>query len=276
MFKLIVIYIIWVICSIYLVRGIGARIQEDAFTRIHPVIEFVYPITTPVEVGAQNVHDSTVRKALWNKYHTLVGELSKMDTTITNLSMYLRNYAVKNITLLRPHCTEQQYNTVYRVLRDILRIKATIVDTSDHKHDEIDIYSAVFYKYKVLKLDWSPFISQIIDCVDPEDNMLVCVTGRVSRYLSVFDGMVDGYLGQTEITEELLYQDAINRTKVLLDNYLDKNPQHKDIYNDEGTEEEEKQLSTFLTNIRYRILKKLIQEYPTLETAKLQVLTDAI
>ena len=111
-------------------------------------------------------------------------------------------------------------------------------------HNVLEIFSVVYDKFKELRLDPKIFTDMIDDCY--EDNEPVCLTGRISRYISVFEGIVDGYLGESEMTDEIEFQYVLNKTKVLLDYYFEKNPRFKNIYNNGGSKEEEEKLSKFL------------------------------
>lgn len=254
-----VIIIIWILCTIFLIRSFRGNIMPD--TEMFPIPRVIGYVDMPHAIvaggggNAQNVHDSNVREIIWNKYNRLA-------STITTNILELRK-DIHNTSIFQPHCTPAQYTKILSVINNI-KHDNTIIDNNNVRHYEIDIYSYVFHKYKSLNIDWSAFIGQMVDCVD-EDGSFMCITGRVSRYISVFEGLdlpsADEYLSKTEITSDLLYQDAINRTQILLEDYMNKNEELKRVYNGQGSEEEEERLEVFLTKIRKRIKNKLLKEY---------------
>ena len=215
-------YVILIVVMIIHFMMVKIELERPPFNnRIHIIHLPLFEINLENLAGNQNVHDSQVREKLWKKYNHLYNEVKEKynrDDWLVIIKRNARYYLA---------------NTPF----DNVMTEELIFDTDNVSHYELEIFSVVYDKFKELRLDPKIFTDMIDDCY--EDNEPVCLTGRISRYISVFEGIVDGYLGESEMTDEIEFQYVLNKTKVLLDYYFEKNPRFKNIYNNCGSKEEE-------------------------------------
>ena len=270
---MIIVIIIWIICSLYLYRKMREPLVTLNYTHIpevdRPVInlaDIVGAMGRMENPAAQNVHDGNVRKALWTKYHRLLTEMPTDRTNIIKAGM-------ASLKDFKPLVDAKKYEAMEQVI-DNFKNNNTVVDTAGASHKESEIYSVCYHKYKALNLPLTTFVDQIADCV--ENGHLLCITGRISRYIGVFEGLTEGYLGETELTEELIFQEALNKANAILRQFLEDNKEFRDLYQAQGTLEEEAKLNEFLDLIRQRIYRTIHAEYPTLKAEKLAEIISAI
>ncbi len=269
----IIFIIIWVILTIYLL--VTKETTTYTVAAAAPLMEDIAVVLTRVpdniviNTGAQNVHDSNVRKELWAKYDRLSADVLK-----TNTMKNLRRVALTSPVECRALTTVEKYDKMIKVVNN-LKVNNTITNTRGDRQKEGDIYAVVYHKFKELKLPLNIFTDQIADCVD-EDGDLLCITGRVSRYIGVFEGLTEDYLGHTEMTAEIMFQYALNRAHAILQQFLSENPEFQRVYAAQGTIEEERQLNEFLDVTRGSIHRQLNQEFPTLGNQRINEILEAI
>jgi len=194
-----------------------------------PRIFYIIPIMPMPEFGDdENVHHTAIRESLWNKYYKLCEEkFPKYEyEAVSLLSKYIEDFNEK------------------------------ILDTRGNLHTEIEVFINVYSKYKQLNLDEKFMIDTLKEAAE------VCLTGRVSRYIAIFEGIAEGYLGESEMTEELYFQMALHKSKDILNNLLG---EYKDIYYNGGTEEEELALEKHLDKLKKRAKNILLKEFPKLK-----------
>ena len=79
---------------------------------------------------------------------------------------------------------------------------------------ELEIFSVVWHHVIKNKIGPETVKLQLKECVD------VCLMGRVARYIGLFDSIVPGYLGETPVTETILFQEALRAVQVILNDNL--------------------------------------------------------
>lgn len=219
--------------------------------------------------GRQNVHDSNVQDHIWKKYDRLVEENKKPLH-----ELYIA--AKKSPNILKRHTTPLQYRNIEKVIKNMFANNNLVVRSFHNPYNEKDIYAHVFDRYNSLAIDWSPFITQIADCVD-EDGFLYCLTGRVTRYMSVFEGMTDNYLGKPEVTEPILFQSALNRTSILINEMFELEPEMDKLYNTTNiTSSDEIRLLEFLETVKSRLNRRLINEFPDLKINRIAEIVNSL
>ena len=183
-----VIFIIWLLITIYVV-----------FLYMTPVKNTVYIIPIYIEdigtTDAQNTHDPIVRKALWDKF-------DMMDTTdVEKHGEHIKYYI------------EKTNNPQLIELLKVINTENTILKCNGESVSEKIVFYTVWAEFLRQKLDLNILIGQMLDCY--EDGEMVCINGRVARYISAFEGVVEGELGKSEVTEKILFQQALNETQKL-------------------------------------------------------------
>lgn len=182
-----------------------------------------------IDPGEENVHDTNVRGELWRKYKRMVHEATSEPKTYEATSFLYKHF---------PGFVNSQ-----------------IVDDVGQLHWELDIFIAVYTQFVGAGLDLEILRATVAESAE------VCVAGRVARYIAVFEGLVPGYLGETELTREIAFQMALARCKVLFDGYASGNI--------EQTEE-------WLLETQKKIIADLRSEFKMLSTKDLTEISSAI
>jgi len=248
----IVLYIIWAILTIWIIT---------------PVAHHHYYVVMPVipDEAEQNSHDTSVRSVIANKYAELV--------RITNIFMReksislpaLENYLVAELSQLQIPATAP--------LLQKLAENETIIISEGLVVREREILARIWLAFKINRLDISMLHAQISDTL--EDGEIVCVNGRVARYFSAFTGLLNGPLGEPEITEKMLFEEALAATKKKLHSALAEAGLEKVFNGDSHSNDAEVRLKTFLENFRRELGPVLEREYPHLPKHRVDELIQA-
>lgn len=222
-------------------------------TIIHLRIGQMAPDINIPDDRAQNVHDTNVRRTLWQKYYHMKEDIKKRHES--EGVKWLDNI----ITRVKKEVPQLGIDKINKLLEEIY--KANSITALEFTENELEVFALVWDEYTYRKLPMTIMRDQLLDCYDSEGH-LVCLTGRISRYIGVFEGLTDDYLGQSEQTVDIIFNEAVKEGKKILDDYLEKTPEMKKIYLEGGTMEEEQKLEEFLSIIKPRARNRLAHLYP--------------
>jgi hypothetical protein len=265
---MIFLWIIWVILTLYL---FFRRVEVNNF----------YMLVPGEEIGdTQNVHDTVVRSIGTEKYFYL---FSKMEAEYNHLGRgwlkTLENNAMNDLKKYR------EFSELYQALQkeetfvfsfsfyepEMNTNGIAPISREIEEKREIEIFALVWTAFK--KLDNKILIAQLHDCY--ENGELVCLNGRIARYLTAFVGVTDDILGKPEVTEKILFEEALRETEQIFKTALEKSA-FKNVYINGGNEKEEEQLDAELSKIKSQIKRRLKRAYPQLCEKKINELLLAI
>lgn len=286
---MIFIWVIWIILTIYL---FFFRKTTHYYNVVIPLNENV--VFDMLNEDAQNVHDPVVRSIGAEKYHYL---FSKIEAEYKYLGrgwlQTIKNTAMNELKSYR------EFSELYLVLQEntqiilasLAKVPIPLTESVPFAKDTIpltdsvrgregketvvgeqDIFALVWMAFK--KLDFKILLEHLRDCY--EDGHPVCPNGRIARYLASFVGSTEDILGKSEITEKILFGEALRETKKLIYNALEKKNGLKNTYELGGTDEEEERLDAELLKIIPRIKRHLERSYPQLSSEKINELLTAI
>lgn len=268
------IWIIWIILTIYL---FFIRKTVHHYNIIIPLEGLNENILQ--EIDSQNVHDPIVRSIGSEKYFYL---FSKTETEYKHLGRgwlkTLENNAMNDLKkytefseLYQAFQKEETFIfSTHPSFSPSFSHSSSLRDEEEEKR-EIEIFALVWTAFK--KLDNKILIAQLHDCY--EDGELVCLNGRIARYLTAFVGVTDDILGKPEVTEKILFEEALRETEQIFKTALEKSA-FKSIYINGGNEIEEEQLDTELLKIKSQVKRRLKRTYPQLCEKKINELLLAI
>jgi len=227
-----------------------------------------------VHDGTQNVHDTNVRERLWAKYKVLHAEVKEKIKDYDENVLYA--VAKKMPDYLRSICTDLEYTLLKQLVHQIYANEVPINDYEGNPHREHEIFAYCYYKFRKADLDKTVMKTQYLDCF--ENGATLCLVGRVSRYIGMFEGLIDGTLGETEETSQIIFQRALYEAKKMLTDALESNPEIKQIYNSDSIDdlENEKRLYDFLQILKGRVTNKLKNDYARLTTNEINDILTAI
>lgn len=238
--------LIWVlmsICYLYLLWF------HKKSTHIHMVVH----VTMPGDPGAENAHDTLVNDDLWRKFQILK---DGNKTPFNELSMSVQLDSAK---LIDPRLHNQIFNG-----------DASVMNREEIVVPEREFFVYTWSEFRRRQLDIDILIRQLKDCF--ENGEMVCVTGRVMRYINAFSGIVDDELGKTPITRELLFRTALNKAKTYFEEHLN-DPSFLKSYNENNESEE---FLHKLDLLREDIRKKLESEFDQLKSEDISEIIMAI
>jgi hypothetical protein len=232
----IVLLIIWILYTFYLYYTYGSSVYT------HEI--YILPVQPhiPLEHNPQeNVHNAVVRECLVKKYNYL-REIAQKDLEKygPNWLSILARAALLEANIQFPGCAV--------VLNRIRDGREKYIDSEKY------IFGLVWYGFNKYKLDMAVLRQSLMDCI--EDEQLVCIVGRISRYLGSFTGLLEGPLGEKEISDDLLFQEALRETYIILQNILQR----------DGLTEAYNSGELDVANIKSEIEADLRKKYPRIES----------
>jgi hypothetical protein len=238
----------------------------------NPIIVIIQPhiADTPNE-AAQNVHDSQVRQNLLEKYYKLREEVFLETTAFTKKS--LLQVARGMPAYLRNICTTAEFRQLNTIVTCAFNTDSTVTGLRNDIIPESEIFSVCYFKYRKMGLDKETMLKVYLDCIS--EGTTVCVTGRVSRYIGMFEGIAEGYLGETEETEEIAKTRVTNRVYHLFREMLAAKPELEKEYDSNAMELSEN-TTNFLTEIKEEISKVIMDENPGFSRAELSNILSAV
>lgn len=218
-----------------------------------------------IEDGSQNVHDKNVRDMGTEKYLYLFSKMEeKYKKTGQDWLIKLQGYALYEFKLY------DKYKMLYNKLleRELFLFHTP---TGIKNVTELEVFALVWFGFKDLNKE--ALLTQLSDCY--EDGNLICLNGRIARYLSSFVGITEDILGKSEITEKILFEEALREIKILLESFLKKSPELKKVYDQGGSEEEEEKLDSELFKIKRKFKREIEKKFPQLSEKKIDELMTA-
>lgn len=244
-------YIIWAILTIYLFST-------------NVIHQHIYIAELPVQFEEnQNSHDTLIQSVNSKKYFIL------RNNTEAKYSKLGINWlkTLKNIVL-----GELNQMHEFKDLNKVLREENTIMiqsETGIITVSELEIFTLIWLKLnEVSRLD--ALKEQMKDCF--ENGELVCINGRVARYFSAMVKIVEGELGEPEITEKMMIEQALNDVEKKFKEFLEKTPKISNIYYKGGNDQEEEELTIIINNYKQFLRRYLKRSYPDLKKEKIEEL----
>lgn len=192
--------IVWIILTIYLFYIRDSYRYTTTIVTQH----------THALGGNENVMSSLVRSTIEKKYNIMLRRAEATHNTKTDadwLSL-LASRAIRNMSVRYP---EPKIIEVCRRLEG-----GTRLDFAKESH----VFGLVWNTFIQQKYDMSVLRSAMIDCF--EDDHLVCATGRVARYIGALTIVATDELGEKEITDDLLFQEALREAGQILRQELER------------------------------------------------------
>ncbi len=202
-------HLLFIICvCIFYIMFLISKINLLRRQPPHRIIMPFYVIIedVPQNTDAQNTHDPIVRSSLWQKF-SIIYENTKNIEQIVNASIRHAKYYINPLK-------DPKLNNIL----DTIDKNYTVTTASEKLPETISekiVFGLVWHEFIQKKIDLNILINQLKDCY--EDDTLVCISGRVARYISAFEGVTEGPLGESEVTENILFKEALNETKKLYD-----------------------------------------------------------
>jgi hypothetical protein len=256
-------FVFTVIKVLILLFIIFIRVRVTRVTVMHlytPTQDMIRP------PDSENVHDGNVRIGLWEKWKILSAEVEEDIKKYAPGTIY--EATMKMPEILKATAAEKE--KLKKLIMVIESQRASVLNTDNVPVSEKKIFAYCFYKYRKLRLDPSVMLEQYMSCFD-EEGEAVCPVGRVSRYIGMFEGLLEGPLGRTEETENIMKQRALNRMKTLLDGFMERNPEVKKKY-EEGGEMTDEEMHMCVAEIK----NMFREEFPGLSNEKINEFLTAI
>jgi hypothetical protein len=215
--------------------------------------------------GSQNVHDTVVRNIGAEKYLYLQSQMEEKYKHIgPDWCIKLQGGALYEF---------KKYKEFEMLYQKLMMLEEFVFYThrGEIKVTELEVFALVWFGFKTL--DKKALFTQLQDCY--EDGNLICLNGRIARYLTSFVGLTDNILGKTEITEKIIFEEALREVKKLLEAFLEKTPELKKIYESGGTGEEEEKLEFELFKLKNKFKSQLKEKYPQLDKKKIEELVSS-
>lgn len=215
----------------------------------------------------QNVHESGVRSEIWNKFYILLDD-AREDMKLLGESWFttLQENTIAEFSNYANSLEQNEKDKMLILLNRICK-EDTIISTRNVIQTELEVFTLVWSRFNRYNLDIGTLKFQLLDCFESETS-LVCITGRISRYINALSALdKNPEIAKPEITQRVLTQIALDKIKVYYDYYFNKNPQYAVIRDsDSNSEDAETRFDSFMQRIRDRIKKKIVKEFPNLES----------
>jgi len=264
--------LIWILVTLFVVSEFYfSTKQDETFERMVNVMVIV-----PND-DAQNVHQPPVRRVIWEKFYYL-RDLAQKDLTHLGVNWYgaLQENSMREAYEYANTCPRTEKNKLIILLNKISELHDA-VSTRNLNHTEREVFALVWWRFQNKKLDINTLKSQLLDCFE-EGHNLYCIVGRISRYLSSLTRVdKDSQLSEPELSQNVLFAEALAKSKSLFDDILKKHPALSEIYTKEKLSETEiEDLNEFIKTARAEIKKDIVREFPELERDKIQEILTAI
>lgn len=222
--------------------------------------------------GAQNVHDTNVRANLWKKYDVIKEKVKELTKGYKEQTIYDVSHRMPEF--LKSICNKNEHALLVKLVETIKK-RSPVVDTNNQNHSEEEIFAYCYYYFRKLNLDKNLMKTQYLDCFS--DNETLCLVGRISRYIGMFEGLIEGTVGETEETKSIIFQRALHEAKMILEEALNKDNEMRIIYNNESNSiDDEEKLCNFLNLVSTRVSSKLRHDYPKLSNEEVNNILIAI
>lgn len=192
-----------------------------------------------------NVHQNIVRNVIWNKFFILQDKAKN----IKNLESKSLDECYRWIASL----PDDQRKIKLLLLHQIICKNENIIATDGELYGEKFIFGLVWWRFKDKNYDLKILAANMIDCIS--DEMLPwCITGRVSRYINSLTSVdEDAKLAEPELTENIIFNEALNELSVIYKQIMDKDKKYKEAVISGST--------TNLTNEKEKKYKQVIFDY---------------